>query len=143
MDSPIGFDPAQQTKERSLGQLGWAIDGNDPNKKLARRIAFLPAKPISVPKGARLRWTMKHESQYASHNVGRFRLGVNQRPPRGNSIGRAFGSSGDPIDLATPVAERSTEQVAQLTTYFKKNVDSPYREAAKTLERLERRKELP
>ncbi len=32
------------------------------------------------------------------------------------------------------MAERSTEQVAQLTTYFKKNVDSPYREAAKTLE---------
>ena len=57
-------------------RLGWAVDGNDPAKRLQRRIMFLVDHPIEFPAGAILNVTLRHQSQYADHNMGRFRVSV-------------------------------------------------------------------
>jgi hypothetical protein len=49
---------------------GWAIDGNDPAKKIARRIFFAPESPVEIASGAVLIFRMTHDSPFGDHNVG-------------------------------------------------------------------------
>ena len=56
------------------GSLGWAINGNEKNKRVPRKAMFLAADAVEVPKGAKLVVSLHHKSQYGDHNAGRFRL---------------------------------------------------------------------
>lgn len=53
---------------------GWAVAGYE--KKENRKAAFVFAEPISMAADARLTVRLKHESIYAQHNIGRFRLSL-------------------------------------------------------------------
>lgn len=53
---------------------GWAIAGYE--KKENRKAAFTFAEPIAMTADAKLIIKLKHESIYAQHNIGRFRLSL-------------------------------------------------------------------
>ncbi len=53
---------------------GWAVGGYE--KKENRKAAFVFAEPVVMTPESRLTIKLKHESIYAAHNIGRFRLSL-------------------------------------------------------------------
>jgi hypothetical protein len=108
---------------------GWAIDGNDPARKIARRVYFAPESPVDAAPGAVLIIRMTHDSQFADHNVGRIRLSVSDADS--DQVG--LGDGGLPADIQSilDVAEesRTADQTAQLQKYFREQTDNPIRTA--------------
>lgn len=55
-------------------ETGWASEGYaDKQKRIA---VFVPSTPIGFPNGTMLRVRLRHESEFAGHAIGRFRLSV-------------------------------------------------------------------
>lgn len=70
--SQDGFDVAGAIDDNPA--TGWAISGHE---KPANHVAmFVLEKPISGGAGTVVTIRMKHESQFAAHNIGRFRLSL-------------------------------------------------------------------
>ena len=108
---------------------GWAIDGNDPAKRQARRLMLAATEPIAIPADATLNIQMLHHSQFSDHNVGRFRIFTSQLDP---SILSPAGSTIAPNVreiLAVPPSDRTQQQAASLAKYFRNHVANPVREA--------------
>ncbi|MFO0902419.1 MAG: PSD1 and planctomycete cytochrome C domain-containing protein [Pirellulales bacterium] len=57
---------------------GWAVDGHV--KAADHRAMFVLAEPATIAAGAKLVVRLKHDSIYAAHNIGRFRLSVTSVP---------------------------------------------------------------
>lgn len=55
---------------------GWAIDGNDPTKRLPRKLMIVLKQPTQAQDDGTLVIRFGNSSQFADHNVGRFRLSV-------------------------------------------------------------------
>ena len=70
-----GKAAAKAAKNKS----GWAVDGNDPTKRLPRKALFVCA-PLVVPADATLPVRLVHASQYTHPNIGRFRLSTTSLP---------------------------------------------------------------
>jgi hypothetical protein len=60
-------------------ETGWAIGGHIRREN--RQAVFLAEKPFGSPEGGKLRIRLKHESEYAQHQFGRFRLAVTNAKP--------------------------------------------------------------
>lgn len=123
----------QSVGDRIRGRTGWAIDGNDAAKKVARRVFFAPVNPVEVPRDAVLVVRMTHDSQFADHNVGCVRFSISDA-----DIDRlGLGETGLPaeiqtvLNLAPDVRTPATAQ--QLETYFREHVDNPFRTAEAAL----------
>ena len=118
---------------RGPASSGWAIDGNDPAKKLARRVFFAPESPVDAAVGAVLIVRMTHDSQFGDHNLGRIRVSVSDADS--DQVG--LGDGGLPVDIRTilDVAQesRTAEQTAQLHKYFREQTDNPIRKAQSAL----------
>lgn len=112
---------------------GWAIDGNDPAKKIARRVFFAPESPVAAVSGSLLIIRMTHDSQFADHNVGRFRVSVSDADSE--QVGLGDGGLPDDIRTILDVAEesRTADQTAQLHKYFREQTDNPIRKAQNAL----------
>ncbi len=111
---------------------GWAIDGNDPTKRLTRHLVLVADEPIAVPEGATLTIRLKHEA-IDRHNIGRFRLSTTSRP---REMVKLDGSNGSPAILAilvVPGDKRTQSQRDELVRYFRTEVDSPVRRADRAL----------
>ena len=61
-------------------RIGWAIDGNDKDKRLTRKLVLQPKIPVIIPDNAMMIVTMKHASGFKDHNVGRFRISTTDAP---------------------------------------------------------------
>ena len=123
----------QPAGERSRGRTGWAIDGNDPEKKVARRVYFAPAKPIEVPSGTVLVIRMTHDSQFGDHNVGCIRFSISDA-----DIDRVgLEETGLPPEIQTVLSlahdARTPTQTQLLEKYFREQVDNPFRTAEAAL----------
>ncbi|MDI1312129.1 PSD1 and planctomycete cytochrome C domain-containing protein [Prosthecobacter sp.] len=125
---------------------GWAIDGNDPKKRVERNAMFIVDKAVAVPAGATLTLRLLQQTNFAGHNIGRFRLSTTNADPALASID---GTGGPPAAvlavLKTPTENRTPPQRTELEKYYRASVDSPLRDAdyalaaAKTeLEKYER-----
>jgi len=96
-------------------QTGWAVDGH---RKIEDRTAiFTLAEPLQLQRGDQLIVTMKHESQYPRHAIGRFRLSITGIDQPG------FGDTrGLPDDIAaalrTAPAKRNAKQKQRLAAHF-------------------------
>jgi hypothetical protein len=64
---------------------GWAVDGH--NQTADRTAVFIFAEPIELPAGASLLVRLRHESTFADHNIGRFRLAITAADKPGLSDG--------------------------------------------------------
>jgi len=109
---------------------GWAIDGNAPKKRVERNAMFIVDKAVQVPAGATLTVRLLHQSTFARHNVGRFRLSTTDAEPALASID---GTGGPPAAvlavMKTPTENRTPQQRSELEKYYRASVDSPLRDA--------------
>jgi WD40 repeat protein/tRNA A-37 threonylcarbamoyl transferase component Bud32 len=64
----------------SAANTGWAVLRPDGTTR-DQAIVFEFEEPVSFPDGARLNIAMKHESPWAEHSLGRFRLSVSGNAP--------------------------------------------------------------
>ncbi len=109
---------------------GWAIDGNDPKKKVERKAMFLADKAVKVPTGATLTVRLLHQSNFGGHNIGRFRLSATDDEPALVSLD---GHGGPPAAvlavMKTPTENRTPKQREELEKFYRASVDSPLRDA--------------
>ena len=91
-------------------QSGWAVyEGRPVNRDHAA--VFHLAEPVELPPGTRIEITLRHESQHAQHNLGRFRLSAS-----GDSSA-ALDTPDHAALLATlriPASERSPAQAKEI-----------------------------
>lgn len=126
-------------RERKKKQTGWAVDGNDPEKRLARQIMFVADKPVAVPKGAQLRIVMRHHSQFGQHNVGRFRWSVSSTEVENITLnGEAAVPQNVVAALAIPTNERTAEQVSAIREAFMATANTPLKKAAAEVSQAEK-----
>lgn len=115
--------------KRATAGGGWAIDGNNPEKRLTRRAVFTMEKPASVASQSVLVIRMTHDSQFGDHNVGRFRISVSDADT--DQVG--LGDGGLPADVQAifdlKPELRSAAQAEQLQKYFVEQTDNPVRAA--------------
>lgn len=109
---------------------GWAIDGNDPQKRVERTAMFIVDKAVPVPAGATLTVRLVHQSRFTGHNIGRFRLSATDAEP---ALASLDGTGGPPAAvlaiMKTPTENRTPQQRVELEKYFRASVDSPLRDA--------------
>ncbi len=111
---------------------GWAIDGNDPSKRLPRKLVLAVDEPLAVPEGATITIRLKHEA-IDRHNIGRFRLSSTSKP---REMIKLDGSKSSPAILAIleiPREKRTPKHTDELAAYFRKEADSPARRADQVL----------
>ena len=58
---------------------GWALDGNNPDKRADRHALFFLEQPLSLPHGGTLTVRVRQEAK-DNHNIGRFRLAICSAP---------------------------------------------------------------
>lgn len=105
---------------------GWAVDG--PTRRDPTSAMFLLETPLTVPANATLTVRLKHEA-LSQHNIGRFRLSMTSLPPSTVKLdGAKFPESLKTI-LELAADKRTDAQKAELTNFFKANVDSPLKQA--------------
>ena len=76
------FEQGSFTIEKSFdgnSKTGWAVH-NPSDMKIPRQAVYVFEKPIGGSEGTSLIVRMKHESQYAFHNLSRFRILVTTQP---------------------------------------------------------------
>ncbi len=74
------------TKNKRAGvgpkdRKGWAVDGNNPDKRLPRKLMIVFKEPSTQPRTMKLIFRFGNSSSYADHNVGRFRLSIASADP--------------------------------------------------------------
>jgi hypothetical protein len=99
----------------SKSTAGWAIDPQEGRTHFA---IFRTASPIGSGAGTTLTFVLSHQSAFARHNLGRFRLSVTTIDPA---------VLNDVADLppkilaiiATPLEHRSPQQRAEIAAYYR------------------------
>lgn len=108
---------------------GWAIDGNDPAKRLPRQAIFVLEHPVAAPADATLTIRLKHEA-ISGHNIGRFRLAASSlEGPLVTLDGDGRPPALVQAALETPVEQRTAAQKTELMKFFRANGDHPLRAA--------------
>jgi hypothetical protein len=111
---------------------GWAVDGQ--TKAENRQAVFTFEKPIPGAEGTILTVVMKHESQFAGHNIGRFRLALTtlEKP--------SLSEKGLPAEIAQALvvepAKRTPQQKETLAAYYRSIAQelAPFRDDLAKLE---------
>lgn len=143
-----GYTAAQILEEkdgRKRNRRGWAVDG--PTRREICRAVFAAAAPVTIPAGASLRITLRHDA-ITGHNIGRLRLSASALPPETlTPTGAAFPDAIRGI-LLTAANQRSADQQRELVQYFASVGDAVVREAEQSLKSAEqavqqRRSTLP
>ena len=107
---------------------GWAIDGNLADKRQPRHLAVFPDKAVTVPENSRLVIRIRQEA-FEGHAIGRFRLAFSSDEP--SLLGVAGVKLPDAVKngLSVEREERTPEQKAEITKFYRANVDGPIRRA--------------
>ncbi len=107
---------------------GWAIEGNKPERRVARKIMFATDQPVKIPKGANVQIRFGNRSEFGDHNVGRFRVSITSAPPEQVTLGE----SGMPAQVAAAIkqeADQWNESDRQaIEKYYLASVPNPIRE---------------
>lgn len=120
------------------GVVGWATSSIEPKMRVPRKAMFLPQSAVSVPKGATLTVRLIHNSQFADHNVGRFRISTTSRNPGEVKLD---GSSGLPAQIRSILTKAEGPSDAErkaLTDYFSKQSENPVTLAKANLDRAKK-----
>jgi hypothetical protein len=111
---------------------GWAISGNDADKRLPRKLVLALDSGIVVHADARITVRLKHDA-IDRHNIGRFRLSTTGKARELVKLDGAKGSPSITPILVIPPTKRSQAQKDELANYFRREVDSPVRQADQIL----------
>jgi hypothetical protein len=115
---------ASKKKGARGAKKGWAVDGNDPAKRVPRKAMFVSGTPLTVPPDATIIVRLKHES-IAHHNIGRFQLKTASLPPALVKLDGGKAPETLRIALATEPAKRTPAQRAELAKFYRANTDNP------------------
>ena len=102
---------------------GWAIDGNDETKRVARKAMFVAATPITVPPNATITITLSHDAS-GGHNIGRFRLSTSSLPAAALKLEGAKVPPAIVAAINAEPAKRTPAQKADLAKFFRENTDN-------------------
>jgi len=94
-------------------KTGWAVNGHVEGKN--RTAIFLFAEPVTLGEGEALTVEMQHRSEYAKHNIGRFRLSVTTAAAPSLSGGVDL-----PVDVARAFqsAQRTEAEAKVIAAHF-------------------------
>ncbi len=120
---------------------GWAISGNDPEKRLPRRAMFVLDAPAKVPANATLTVRLVHDS-LPKHSIGRFRLSSTKLPPAQLTLQESGLPAAIQKILDTAAAKRSKPQTAELEKYFLAVADSPIKQAEARVAELTKQRDM-
>jgi hypothetical protein len=119
--------PAEAVLPGKKGR-GWAIEGQDPERRQPRRVAVFPAAAVNVQENSRIVVRIRQEA-LDGHTIGRFRLAFTGLEPAFVGVS----GSGLPADVAAALAvaadQRSPQQQAALRAFYREKVDGPIRRA--------------
>jgi len=104
---------------------GWAVDGNDPDKRVPRKAMFISNVPVAVPADATIIVRLKHESSFGEHNIGRFRLKTTSLPPAVVKLDGGKTPENIRVALTAEAAKRTAAQKADLAKFYRANIDNP------------------
>jgi hypothetical protein len=124
VEAQAKVEKGRRAKQRGAAKAGWAVDGNSPDKRLARKALFV-CEPAELPQGAVLTVRLMHQSPFGDHNIGRFRLQVSGQPPatlklQGGGIPPGLRSA-----LAVEAGKRNATQRKEIESFYLANVDNP------------------
>ncbi len=109
-----GFDIAGTIDPKAnAAKSGWGVS---PRQKERHEAVFVLSQPLAVSSPARLTFRLEHRSKVPGANLGRFRLAVTSDPAaaRWADVPPAVLAV-----LATPEAERTAEQRAELDRHYR------------------------
>ena len=130
--SILGDSP--QPGKPGANRKGWAIEGLKPENRVPRKVMLLSDKPLELPPGATLTITMRHDSPFADHNVGRFRFSTTSLPPVEAKL-TPIGLPQEAVAAIRTEADQRTEtQAAALLAYYRDNVANPLKQAETQIE---------
>ena len=104
-----------KAKKADNNKAGWAIGGNLPENRVARKAIFTIA-PTTIPAGAKLVLVMRQEA-VANHSIGRFRLNISGQDPKLLSLKTDAASEAarrlmaKPVDQITPADRKALEKL--------------------------------
>ena len=102
---------------------GWALDGLDPAKQIARHAVFVFTEPVRLEAGQTLTIRLKQEA-LANHNLGLFRLTSTDEPNVSESVAGPLPESLVAALYVTAV-ERSEVQKKAIVDHFRTLAESP------------------
>jgi hypothetical protein len=102
---------------------GWAIEGNKPENRVARKAMFVVGTPLTVPPEAQVIVRLRMESIHAQHNIGRFRLSITSRAPAAVKLDEATTPEAIRKALAVAAEKRTPALKQTLSKYYRENVD--------------------
>ena len=119
--------PAASVLKGEKGK-GWAIDGQFPDKREPLHLAVFPDKPVAVPENSRVVIRIRQEA-FDGHSIGRFRLAFSSDEP--SMLGVAGVTLPEPVKAGLRVEheKRSPAQKAEISKFYRENVDGPIRRA--------------
>jgi len=120
---------------------GWAISGNDPDKRVPRRAMFVLETPVKVPNKATLTVRLVHDS-LKDHSIGRFRLSTASNPGEQLHLNQQGLPPAIQKILATAPEKRAKKQVTELENYFLANHDSPAKKAEAKVAELTKQRDM-
>ena len=117
----------ENTQKSKKPLKGWAIEGNNPERRIARKILFAADQPAKIPNGASIQVRFGNRSEYSDHNVGRFRLSITSAAPEQVTLGE----SGMPANVAEAI-KKETDQWSDsdrqaIEGYYLASVPNPIR----------------
>ncbi len=124
-----------QAGDNGEARSGWAVDGNDPQKRVGRRIMFVVEKPLSLQQPSELTIRIRHRSQFGDHNIGRFRISATS-VPRGDVVLDNKQSLAPEIAkiLQIDPVKRTPEQLKTLTAAYRAEPSSAIKQAGDKLQ---------
>ena len=123
--------PAKGAKKarpaKAKAGTGWAIGGNEPENRVARKGLFT-ITPTTVPPGAQLKVVLRCEA-LAQHNVGRFRVSATQLPAALVNLKETPQSTELRALLLKTPAQRTVADQQALGKFFTQSPEHPKRAA--------------
>ncbi|MFO0924358.1 MAG: PSD1 and planctomycete cytochrome C domain-containing protein [Pirellulales bacterium] len=127
--------------KKNEGNGGWAIDGNDPDKRIPRTLQLILSKGMNVPKDAKLELVFRHQSQFGDHNVGRLRVSFTDQPKDTLRLDTKQVADNIQRILKIESSQRRAEDQKLLMDHFKKNVDHAYSKLVRELEQTNKQEQ--
>ncbi len=131
--SQDGYPIAHAVDEKK--NTGWAIYGKGENQASSETAFFVFSPPIVADEDTTLHIQLRHESGFASHNIGRLRIAItdvkNPELRTGAGLDAAIVEA-----LQTPIGDLTKEQMAQLRKHHQK-VDPELAAAEAAVKRAE------
>ncbi len=140
------FSQAGWPAESLLGKTksaksGWAVEGNNPDRRQKRSLKLVLKEPLAIDQESALYVRLEHQSQYAKHSLGRFRLSLSNQPAdllKLEAPATNLGLSPVALELATRDAKTWTSEEQSLVEQaFRAATENPIVQAEQAVKDAE------